>query len=580
MEAAKNFAKTAVKSASSAADKVATLVLQRRDQTSFKMLLIGETGSGKTSFLNLLCNCGLIQALGFEEGLEQFRQFNDVKLENASSRKMESKTSGAKLYKVELGELKVGVIDTPGFGDSRGIEEDKKHSKKIVDALKCEEYINCVCLVVNGRQARMSATLRYVLTEITSVLPRDVLKNVIVVFTNTADPLELNFDTELFREYFGEEIEHQFTIENPYCRFEKAKLKKGKLPIDKIAKTLKKSFEETADTLREMCEAIKEIKPVHTHHFVTLYETKQKIERKVLTMLTEYDNQQRLEKQIKQAQAKASAALEAKNLNKDYEATHTIIRWIVIEEPHKRHNTLCGAAGCYSNCHTPCYLEKSFDKEEFKNCRCMKGWVACSECGHHYTLHYHNVARFEKVEETENFVNEDMKKRFEAATSNEEINNILQNALEQKRRQSEIERKRLSEQLLVTMEEFHRLGASRNYAKLLENHLAVIEQRLEGTVGKETLDLRKTKEEIEKKLQLVLETMNEPWSTRYKTDQKEWACCVLGLDPNCSIDKNQVLLMKAFKRISVRDHPDKGGDEEYFKRIEHAKQTLLSYCEN
>jgi len=74
---------------------------------SFKMLLIGETGSGKTSFLNLLCNCGLVQALGFTEGLAQFRQFNDIKLENAESRKLESKTTDAKLYNVEMGELKV-----------------------------------------------------------------------------------------------------------------------------------------------------------------------------------------------------------------------------------------------------------------------------------------------------------------------------------------------------------------------------------------------------------------------------------------------------------------------------------------
>jgi len=151
----------------------------------YKMLLIGETGSGKTSFLNLLCNCGLVQALGgFTEGLAQFRNFNDISLENAESRKLESKTSDAKLYNVEIGELKVGVIDTPGFGDTRGFKEDEKHTKRIVNALEGEEYINCICLIINGRQARMSATLRYVLTEITSILPKRVLKNVIVVFTN------------------------------------------------------------------------------------------------------------------------------------------------------------------------------------------------------------------------------------------------------------------------------------------------------------------------------------------------------------------------------------------------------------
>ena len=59
------------------------------------------------------------------------------------------------------------------------------------------------------------------------------------------------------------------------------------------------------------------------------------------------------------------------------------------------------------------------------------------------------------------------------------------------------------------MEDFHKLGVSRNYAKLLENQLAVIEQRLEGTVGQEMIHLRKTKEEIERKHKLVLETLNQ-----------------------------------------------------------------------
>ena len=214
----------------------------------------------------------------------------------------------------------------------------------------------------------------------------------------------------------------------------------------------------------------------------------------VLKLLTEYDNQQKLEEQIKQAQMEASTALEAQKLNKEYKTTRTTERWIVRDDPNNRHNTLCGASHCHSNCHVPCNLDKTFEKEEFKNCASMGGGTTCIVCGHHYRLHYHDEVWFEKVRETTNFVNEEMKKKFDAAASMEERNRILQNALEQQKRQTEIKRKNLSEQLLLTMEEFHKLGANRNYAKLLENQLAVIKQRLEGTVGEETRDLRQTKE--------------------------------------------------------------------------------------
>ena len=232
------------------------------------MLLIGETGSGKTSFLNLICNCGLVQALhvGFAEGSAHFRGFNDIKLENAVANKTESKTSDAKLYNVELCGLKMGVVDTPGFGDSRGIEEDKRNVHRIIDALKEEEYLNCICLIINGRQSRMSTSLRYVLKEVTSILPREIVSNVIVVFTNTADPLDLNFDSNLLKASFGREIENSrmFCIENPYCRLEKAKKQQGKLPQEKMVRSWQKSLDETSEVLTEMSTTMKDFQRVHT----------------------------------------------------------------------------------------------------------------------------------------------------------------------------------------------------------------------------------------------------------------------------------------------------------------------------
>ena len=63
------------------------------------------------------------------------------------------------------------------------------------------------------------------------------------------------------------------------------------------------------------------------------------------------------------------------------------------------------------------------------------------------------------------------------------------------------------ERLLVTIEEFHSLGINRNYAMLIENQLRAIETHLEGTLGPEAADLQKTKEALEKKLEIVLEAL-------------------------------------------------------------------------
>ncbi len=114
---------------------------------SLKMLLIGETGCGRTSFLNLLYNCATVQALGCgfgAEGLQQMKQFNDIKLENAPEDHMQSQTNDATLYNIEVGDLKVGVIDTPGFIDSRGFEQDKRNVQRIIRTLEREKSTSTV----------------------------------------------------------------------------------------------------------------------------------------------------------------------------------------------------------------------------------------------------------------------------------------------------------------------------------------------------------------------------------------------------------------------------------------------------
>ena len=476
----------------------------------YKLLLIGETGSGKTSFLNLLYNCGMVQALGCgfgEEALERFRKFNNIALENAQSIQMESKTSDAQLYNVELGDLKVGIIDTPGFGDSRGLKQDAENTEKIIEVLREEDYINCVCLIINGRQSRTSASLRYVLTEITAILPKEILDNVIVVFSNTSDPLDLNFDPKTLTTFFGREViqEHIFFVENPYCRFEKAKTKIEQLGAETVAKSLKKSFEDTAKVLTTMCDTVKDFQQVHTHRFVVLYEKKQEVEKGVLRLLTAYENQVNLENALKTAKEEVDAAVNTKSLNENFTSTQRFPKIIQVETAS--HNTLCGAKGCHSNCHEECSLPKSFDKAVFKNCRCMADDLNCRVCGHGYSLHYHEEVLFKTEDVVEQLVDEEMQEKFKQAASAEERADLLYKKLERQIRNSQKKRERLSEELQNKIEEFQKMGVARNYAMLIENQLAVIDTHLEGTTGPETHDLRETKEKLEKKLKLVQEAL-------------------------------------------------------------------------
>lgn len=541
--------------------------------SSYKMLLLGETGSGKTSFLNLLCNCNKVKYLCGkydEKTVAKFRQYHDIKLEDSETRQMQSKTSGAKIYKGDLS----SIIDTPGFGDSRGLKQDEENVQSIISCLKAESYINCVCLVINGRQARMSATLKYVLTEITAILPRKVLDNLIVVFTNTSNPLFSTFDPLELQTFFGKQVCNLFYIENPYCHFEKAKIMQNQLSDEKIAASLQKSFEDTAEVLDEMWSTIKSFEEVYTNQFVELFDKKQEIERSVLTLLTSYDNQKKVEENIKQAEEEVQAALRRKDLNANFSYIQTLYVNVVIETD--RHNTLCGVPNCYSNCHTPCHLDKSFEKEVIKHCQCMDGEDFCSYCGHHYTKHYHNEAKFETQERTEELIDEEMKEEFEAAKNDKQRAILIMKKLVAKREVSEKQREELSEKLLHKIEEFHRLGINRNYAKLIETQLDIISLRLDGTQGKETKYLRKTKETLELTLEVVRCTLQKPFTS--SEDMGKWACGLLKLDPSQPLTTKEV--ETAFRKLSIVEHPDKGGQDDYYKRIVRARDIMNEHLSN
>ena len=470
--------------------------------SGYKVLFIGETGSGKTSFLNFICNAEMIQAIGnVTKESKNFKPFHDIMLENAAAKQMESKTSGAKLYETKICGLDVGVIDSPGFGDSRGLEQDKKHTKAIVSALRAEDYVNCICLIINGRTSRISATLKYVMSKITAILPRAVLNNIVVVFTNSAEYVDVNFDMRVLEEFFGQPVqtEHIFCLENPYCHFEKAKEKH--LPSKMVVEPW--AFNKAREMLRKFHKVISKLEPVHSHHFTELYKKKQEIEKKSLHLLTEYSNQTQIEVSIKKTEEEFEAAARTKMLNKDFKITCKITRWIQVQADHLY--TLCGAKNCYSNCHAPCWcVPKSFEKNALRKCGSMNPDGYCKVCGHSYTLHYHTDVMHKQVVEEVQMIDEETHKQFREAENMEQKKLILLHGYRGKKVKSIKESNLLSKQLDTMLIEFQKIGITRSYAELLENQIAVIRERLDGETGDSIEDLRDMKIKLERELQKVI----------------------------------------------------------------------------
>ena len=133
-------------------------------------MVVGETGCGKTTLLNSFVNA----LLGVE--LNDNYRFKIIS-ENFERSQAFSQTSEVTYYNIRSvgGYPPVKIIDTPGYGDTRGIQRDKEITAQI--KLLFHEQINtlnAVCFVTKSSNNRLTHSQRYVLSSILDLFGEDV----------------------------------------------------------------------------------------------------------------------------------------------------------------------------------------------------------------------------------------------------------------------------------------------------------------------------------------------------------------------------------------------------------------------
>ncbi|KAF3857735.1 hypothetical protein F7725_010936 [Dissostichus mawsoni] len=155
------------------------------------IMILGATGSGKSTLIN-----GLINYIVGVEWEDDFR-FKLVD-EDQSRSQAESQTSEVTVYKINHQEgfkipFSLTVVDTPGFGDTRGIGRDKEITEQIrrlFTSANGVSEIDAVCFVTQASLARLTATQRYVFDSVLSIFGKDVAENIqmLVTFADGKQP--------------------------------------------------------------------------------------------------------------------------------------------------------------------------------------------------------------------------------------------------------------------------------------------------------------------------------------------------------------------------------------------------------
>lgn len=89
-------------------------------------------------------------------------------------------------YTFEIGTTRYHLIDTPGIGDSRGIEKDKENFDNILAFLTCYEKINAVVVLLKPNNAILNVAFQFCILELLTHLHKSLKSNIIFAFTHSS----------------------------------------------------------------------------------------------------------------------------------------------------------------------------------------------------------------------------------------------------------------------------------------------------------------------------------------------------------------------------------------------------------
>uniref|UniRef100_A0A3Q2CUC6 AIG1-type G domain-containing protein n=1 Tax=Cyprinodon variegatus TaxID=28743 RepID=A0A3Q2CUC6_CYPVA len=152
--------------------------------TNHTILVLGATGAGKSALINGMIN--YILGVKWEDPY-RFKIVDDGEKKSQAH----SQTSLVTVYKLHYREgfnidYTLTIVDTPGFGDTRGIDRDREITVQLRNLFSSKDGINvidAVCFVAQAALARLTATQKYIFDSIFSIFGKDIKENIRVLVT-------------------------------------------------------------------------------------------------------------------------------------------------------------------------------------------------------------------------------------------------------------------------------------------------------------------------------------------------------------------------------------------------------------
>ncbi|OQV19483.1 hypothetical protein BV898_06474 [Hypsibius exemplaris] len=208
------------------------------DKKVTTILLLGESGVGKSTFINAFANYLCHESMAEAEAKELFHlipshftmyddDHNPKKIAVGIFDQYEADGTGAgtqfpKCYVFPVGEKVINLIDTPGIGDARGPQRDATNLRNLLDFLSNYKQVNAICILLKPNNAKVSVVFKYCILELLTNLNKTASENILFLFTNSRGTFYKPGDTgpalrTLLDQINSEDVKIPFTQKNTFC---------------------------------------------------------------------------------------------------------------------------------------------------------------------------------------------------------------------------------------------------------------------------------------------------------------------------------------------------------------------------
>lgn len=175
--------------------------IQQARKKELTLLLLGETGVGKSTFINAFANYLMHETMEDATGNTNclipsyFTVYDDVTGEmkrvsfgkpdqNEVQRSGRSGTQACRSYGFSLPNLQVRLIDTPGIADTEGVKNDGVNMQNLLNFLAHYKEIDGICILLKPNNARVSVVFKYCILQLLTHLDKSASSNILFLFTN------------------------------------------------------------------------------------------------------------------------------------------------------------------------------------------------------------------------------------------------------------------------------------------------------------------------------------------------------------------------------------------------------------